>query len=397
MRKSLLFLSGHLDAGGVERSLVDILRHLDDRFDVDLVLVERLGDYVKRVPDHVNVRLVDLTPTEGPFLPTLGRALRARDGFAAAMRTIIALRRVMGPGTLRMARRLFPFRPRYDCAIAFRTGFCADLLGQVVRADRKIVWWHHGEFDYDGPRETALRETFSLVDRVVTVSEGCRKMLAERDLGLQGRLAVVPNMIDVDDIRRSASSGAPAIPVRSGSGPVIVSVGRLSPEKSMIDCVDACRILVDKGRSPRWYLVGEGDERPRIERAISSARLSGHMVLLGKIPEAHATLAAADVLVHPSRVESFALTVLEALALGIPSVVARSMGPSEYLVDGRDALVVDPGGDSLAAGVERLLDDDRLRGVLASDHSPLLERYSPERVMARLLNDVVLPPGESPS
>jgi len=392
VRRSLLFLCGHLDAGGVERSLVDILRHLDERFDVDLVLLERRGDYVDRVPERVRVRLVDLTRIEGPFLPTLARALRGGDGFAAAMRTIVALRRVAGNSALSLGRRWFPFRPRYDCAIAFRTGFCADVLGRMVTADRKVAWWHHGEFDYDGPREAALRETLSRVDQVVAVSQGCRAMLESRPLGLAGRLVVVPNMIDVEDIRAAASTGRPAFESAPRSGPVLVSVGRLSPENTMIDCVDACRLLVERGLSPRRYLVGEGDERPRIERAIASAGLREHVVLLGKIPDAHATIAAADVLVHPSRIESFALTVLEALALRVPSVVARSMGPSEYLVDGRDALVVEPGPASLAAGVERLIGDPDLRATLAGDHASLLDRYSPDRVMKRVLRDVLLVP-----
>jgi len=390
VRRKLLFLCGHLDAGGVERSLVEVLRHIDGSFDVDLVLLERLGDYADRVPARVNVRLVDITRTEGPFLHAMGRALRSRDGFSAAMRTIIALRRVAGVRSLALARRLFPLRSRYDCAVAFRTGICADILGRVVRADRKVAWWHHGEFDYDAAGERALRETFSLLDQVVVVSEGCREMLAGRALGIGDKIAVVPNMIDVEDIAAAAAAVPPAFPPSKGPGPVIVSVGRLSPEKAMIDCVDACRILVERGRSPRWYLVGEGGERPRIERAIASAGLGEHMVLLGKLPDAYSTIAGADILVHPSRVESFALTVLEALALRVPAVVARSLGPSEYLVNERDALLVDPGAAPLAAGVERVLDDDRLRATLGGDHSALLGRYAPEQVMGRIQRDVLL-------
>ena len=58
MRKRLLFLNGHLDAGGVERSLAEILEHLDfDRYEVDLVLFERLGDYAAGLPRAVTVRL----------------------------------------------------------------------------------------------------------------------------------------------------------------------------------------------------------------------------------------------------------------------------------------------------------------------------------------------------
>ena len=76
MKKKILFINGHLIVGGVERSLVDVLRHLDyDKYDVDLLLLEGYGDYLPEIPQEVNVMMYPLNDAGGPLLPTLWKNL----------------------------------------------------------------------------------------------------------------------------------------------------------------------------------------------------------------------------------------------------------------------------------------------------------------------------------
>ena len=59
-KTDILFVNGHLNVGGVERSLIDTLKHLDyDKFNVDLLLLEDLGNYACEVPKQVNIILKD--------------------------------------------------------------------------------------------------------------------------------------------------------------------------------------------------------------------------------------------------------------------------------------------------------------------------------------------------
>lgn len=389
MKRTILFLNGHLRAGGAERSLVEILRHLDyERFEVDLLLFEDYGEYVDELPVEVNLHLVDLTRASGPMLSSLWANVKRRDWFSIAMRLIVGLERITGSRALALARSIVALRPSYDCAIAFRPGFCADFLAYAVRADRKVVWWHHGEFNFDAAGEVGLRDTFRHMDRVVVVSESSRALLHRRHLEIDAKMVVIPNMISADDIRKRAGQSSLPAEMPGGEGLTVVSVGRLSPEKSMIDCVGACKLLVDRGYRIRWYLVGAGDERARIERAIGAHDLAGHVFLLGSVANPYPIMARADILVHPSRVESFALTVLEALALGLPAVVVRSSGPVEYLEDRRHAILVEPGAVAIADGVENLIRDDGLRAALKTEHTALLERYSPSVVMSQIEREV---------
>ena len=69
MKKKILFINGHLNVGGVEKSLVDILQHMDyEKFEVDLLLLEELGDYIGELPKQVNVHLASLENTYGSLV-----------------------------------------------------------------------------------------------------------------------------------------------------------------------------------------------------------------------------------------------------------------------------------------------------------------------------------------
>ena len=61
MKKKILFINGHLDSGGCERSLIDVLKKLDyKKYEVDLLLLEHTGDYLEEVPEEVNIKVYSL-------------------------------------------------------------------------------------------------------------------------------------------------------------------------------------------------------------------------------------------------------------------------------------------------------------------------------------------------
>ena len=91
----------------------------------------------------------------------------------------------------------------------------------------------------------------------------------------------------------------------------------------------------------------------------------------------------ADLFVHPSYVESQGLTVLEAMALGVPSVVTKSLGPCEFIEDGVNGILTEQNPDSLAEKIlEMLTNRDLYEHIRANTHCP--EQFSPENVMQQV-------------
>ena len=82
MKKRILFVNSHLYAGGVERSLVDVLHHLDyTKFQVDLLILEGKGDYIEEIPSQVNLIKRNIDLAYGPLTSALIKNIKKRNWF----------------------------------------------------------------------------------------------------------------------------------------------------------------------------------------------------------------------------------------------------------------------------------------------------------------------------
>ena len=253
MKKKLLFINGHLNTGGVEKALLDILTHLNyEEYDVDLLLTEALGDYTDQLPPQVNVMLRSIEGTYGSFPKVILRCLKERDWFSLKMRFIFQGMKVFGQSWVRCAKKMLTGRKHYDCVIGFRPGFCTQIAVFAADADRRITWWHHGEVNVNTKSYSELAQR---CDRVVAVSDSCRQMLTAAFPALVDKIVTIHNMLDVQEIQSKADRFAPY----SGKDILhIVSIGRLVPEKHFDNAVFGARKLKDRGIRFRWHLVGDG-------------------------------------------------------------------------------------------------------------------------------------------
>jgi glycosyltransferase involved in cell wall biosynthesis len=164
----------------------------------------------------------------------------------------------------------------------------------------------------------------------------------------------------------------------AGSGPLVVCVARLEPEKGIDDLVTAAALIRAKLPGLRVLVAGGGSDRRRLERRIEDARLGRTVELLGPRSDVGHLLAAADAFCLPSRYEGLPLSMLEALDAGLPCVVTAVGGVPDVVDDGQTALLVPPGQPrQLAARLERVLADPALAERLGrAGRDVVRERYS---------------------
>ena len=351
----------------MEKSLLDLLRHLDyGRYEVYLLLLEDLGDYIPDIPSEVNLVFKDLTNTYGSVSSSLMRCFSMRDWLGFRMRLIFLLCKFFGPKSLRMARGLLLRRMNYDCAIGYRHGVCSDLVAYAVKAKRKLTWWHHGEWNMDADELADYERSCALFDRVVTVSDGCASMLVCSVPSIETRMAVIPNMLDVQDIRSKAAAFNPYERQQLR----FVTVGRLSPEKYVENAVYAAECLIQRGvKNFSWHIIGEGPERKKIEALIHEKHLEEFFSMEGSQSNPYPYIKQADLYVHTSYVESQGLTVLEAMALGVPCVVTRSLGPEGYIRDGENGILVEQNVESLVAAIMKVIQSPQICDTLRKNTS----------------------------
>lgn len=374
--KHILFINGHLNAGGVERSLADILKHMDyTKYAVDLLLLEDVGDYASELPPEVHVLFRDIHNTYGSFVSSIRRCAAAHDWMCLRLRFMFLRYKILGARALKSAATVLLGKHRYDCVIGFRTGICSDLAAYSVQADRKITWWHHGDFNVD---RVTYGDMCSKMDSVVVVSQSCKEMLQEQLPELADKLVCIPSMLDAEAIRLKAAYSPYTDDMLH-----IVSVGRLAPEKHFENIIPTARALKDAGIDFTWHVIGEGAERAKLEMLIAEHALKDHVILEGSKTNPYPYIRYADLFVHPSYVESQGLTVLEAMALGVPCVVTKSRGPCEFIEDGINGLLTERSPESLTEKVLTILNEKKpYQRIKENTRCP--EQFSPEQIMKQI-------------
>lgn len=177
---------------------------------------------------------------------------------------------------------------------------------------------------------------------------------------------------------------APRPAWRQGGGPIVGFVGRIEPRKGVLDLLRAAPALLEQRPDARLVIVGEdelGASGAYRDEAAALARDLGERVLLtGAVPDANRLMAWFDVLAVPSLVEPFGTVAAEALAAGTPVVATRSGGMAEYVVDGRNGALVDPGDPpALADALGRVLQDAEALGINGREDA---QRFAGDRVAA---------------
>lgn len=382
MKKKILFINGHLNAGGVEKSLADILSHLDySRYDVDLLLFEDYGDYAADLPEHVHIRLADLRNTFGSLTKVLPDCARRGDWFSFKMKLLLFLSGIAGARVLRFARKMLFSDMHYDVAVGFRPGVCTNIAAFAASAEKKITWWHHGEFNLSGNGARDYILACREMDHVVSVSERCAVFLRENIPALADKLTVIPNFLSPDSIQDKAERFHP---YAGDDRRHIVTVGRLAPEKHVEDCLFTARTLYEQGhRDFLWHIVGDGSERARLETLAAEYGISEMVRFEGRQANPYPYLKDADLFVHASHVESQGIVILEAMLLGVPCVVTRSLGPCEFVEDGINGVLAHQNPESLAEKVVNMLTDEELYShIRMNTHCP--ERFLPEQVIGKI-------------
>jgi glycosyltransferase involved in cell wall biosynthesis len=384
LKKKILFVNGHLNVGGVENSLLNVLKNMDyDNYEVDLILFEDLGDYVNEIPKEVNIIFYDITKVYGPIKSFIFENFRNRNWSKLGLRFILILDKIFGAKALLLAKPYFNFKKIYDCSIAYRVGICTDFVGYVINSKVKITWWHHGSIEYEPKMIKRWENVYRKFDKIIAVSDSSMNMIRKNIKGIRNKTFAIPNIINTEEILNKAKDTCNLV-LDDQETINLISVGRLSPEKGMLNCVYTCKKLVDNGYNVKWYLIGEGEQLQEIEKCIKDQQLDDHIFLLGAIPNPYPYIKNAYIYVHPSLVESLSISVLEAFALNTPVTVARSMGPEEFIRHEENGLLVDPSPTGLYEGIVSLIENEKLYRQLKKGKIDVLSNYSPQVVMNKI-------------
>jgi glycosyltransferase involved in cell wall biosynthesis len=262
-------------------------------------------------------------------------------------------------------------RERVDLIHAHQyTPFFYAALGRLVHHRAPVLFTEHGRHSPDYPRRKrvlANRVLLERRDRVVGVGEAVRQALIVNEGIPAGRVRVIYNGVDQGPFGARREDRGP-IRQEMGVGAedfVILQVARLDYLKDHATALQALSEVRRRQPHARLVLVGEGPEQDAIRGLVRRLELEDHVRMLGLRSDVARLLAAADLFLLSSISEGIPLTVIEAMAAGLPVVSTRVGGVPEVVVERQTGFLA-PAGDSaaLAASVCQLADDPVLRAEM---------------------------------
>jgi sugar transferase (PEP-CTERM/EpsH1 system associated) len=294
------------------------------------------------------------------------------------------------PRLVSLFRRLRPSIVHTRNLAALETMPAAWFAGVPVR-----IHGEHGRdaADPDGRnrRRQRVRRLYKpFVTRYVAVSPDLATYLHEAIGVGSDRIDQLYNGVDCEafapPMSRAPIRGCPFDP---SSSCIVGTVGRLDPVKNHVGLVEAFAEALRRApalaETMRLVIVGEGEERGRIEAALDEAGIRRLVWLPGERADVAAVLRGLDLFVLPSIGEGVSNTILEAMASGLP-VLATGVGANAELVaDGVTGTIV-PAGDrsSLADGIVRYAaDPGRAHAHGRAGRLRVEQRFSLERMVAR--------------
>jgi glycosyltransferase involved in cell wall biosynthesis len=367
-RTSVLFHIVDFNDGGIESSLIQWLRIFDRRrFEATLSVMfaspEFESRYRKLIPPDVKIEILVDEPWLNYFqtrryarrLSKLGRV--GRDVF-----NTLAVRPHVRERIAGLARH-------HDIILDF------DMSLRRWAAQFDVAWAGVNHFSFNarlGGRHRKARRLamqYGRYDGLIALNQHMADEATEMFGDQLRRLIVLPNAIDIDAIRASAS--APGARTAPGDAPYFVSVARLDEiQKDHRTLLNAyAKLLAQRQVAEDLVIVGDGAFRQELETCAQQLGIAGRVHFLGHLNNPHALLANASAVVLSSRYEGMPMVLLEALAHGKPIVATDCpTGPREILDDGRAGILVPVGAaDHMADALAQVVSDDALRSSMSSN------------------------------
>ncbi len=264
----------------------------------------------------------------------------------------------------------------------------AALLVQDIIAPQRlpVVTTLHGTditiVGQDPAYHRVTRYALRRSDAVTSVSEYLERETL-RLFEVDRPIVVIPNFVDVERFQPGVETH-----VRSGFAPrgeaVLVHMSNFRSVKRSLKAVEAFAVVV-RTLPACLLMVGDGPERATCEARARELGVRDRVRFLGTQTDVERLLPVADVLLLPSKYESFGLAALEAMACGVVPVATRAGGLPEVIRDGEDGLLVaeediDRMGELAAA---LLADEDRLSALKQAARRAAVERFATEKVVPR--------------
>lgn len=355
MKKKLLFFGYTLEVGGAEKVLVDYINELNNKYEIDLVLLQKKGEFLNNLPSNIKV-------------------IQLRNNILS----YILFRYI--PFIRKRKINKIANKKDYDVAIGFLEGRSATWVADIKKPIKRLAWIHNDVNKFDiGIFEKEIKESYSKLDKIVTVSEVAKQSFCEKYNFKKDKVEVLYNLIDEKSIIEKSKEIVPENKVFT-----FVNVGKMRPQKRQDRLVEIAKKLKEENYKFKIQIIGNGPEEEKIKELVKKYNVEDVVELLGLQMNPYSYIRQADCVVVSSDFEGYSVAIKEALLLKKAVISTNVCGVSEMFNNGKYGIVTEISTDDLLDKMKKVLDKE----INITEIEKNLENFDCEnnKIIEKLIN-----------
>jgi Glycosyltransferase len=365
---------------GAETALIELLKKLDsmDRYELYLKVIIPCGELFDRVPERVHILNRHISRhsvlSRSGHIRIAGSVISAffyhLTGFKLIGNMIRNIREQKASDRkLQYDKLLWRLladghpsdRETYDLAVSYIEGASAYYLADKVHARHKAAFIH---IDYEKAGYTIHMDQncYASMEKIFVVSNEVGEKFCAVYPQYREKIRLFRNLLDKNAILNKAEEGIGFTDKFEGIR--LLTIGRLHYQKAYDIAIEALTRLKQDGYQVRWYVIGEGMERTKLEELIKKYDVADSFLLLGARDNPYPYLKQADIYVHATRFEGKSIAIEEAQILGKVIVASDCTGNTEQIIPEYDGVLLTLTAQNLARELERVIDHPGLQKEL---------------------------------
>lgn len=240
-------------------------------------------------------------------------------------------------------------------------------------------------------KDVLHRIIYQRVDHAVAISNVIRDNLLDTTPLDTAKVSVIHNFVDLDKYRTHSNPAQIRKELKIDESVTVLGiVSRITPGKGHDDVIEAVSLLKDKNLNFKIVIVGsasadEIDYEEKLKERIRTLDLEKYFIFTGFRKDIPELLASFDIFLFPSRAEAFGLSLVEAMAAGLPAIACFSDGVKDIAVNDLTGLTYNRDDiKTLSENIYKLVSDSSLREKLAVGSYQQSERFSPAHFQTKM-------------
>lgn len=388
MKKKLVFRSGSLRMGGLERVLIEVLQNIDkEKYEITLIIEDNSGEeniFLKDIPEGIKLYFLK---SEEVIEKTKYHKERKKNLYHKMMYNLhMSLeRKLVRENNVKIMNEL----GEVDVFIDFDWGAVKYI--ESIKAKKKIVWIHNSIPKLMGEKQSKIKrfgKRLAKYDTIVAICDEMKDEIEKIYPYLKGKVEKAYNPFNFKRIKKLSDDESDLNFEKKElmKEKYIVAVSRLDTvQKDYETLIEAFKKLKSKGIEEKLYIIGDGPDRGEIEKLILEKGVSDKVKLIGITKNPYVWMKNSEFFVHSSKYEGLPTVLIEAMILG--KVVISSecpTGPKEILNSGKCGVLY-PVGDSekLSKDIDMLLKNSEMKEKYIKNSKERVLEFSTVKVMKR--------------